>query len=103
MAKSLNDPYSAYLSLDEYKLVQSGLTVTFSGIGAQVGFNNANQPVILAPPQDSPAAKAGIKTGDMILVVNGESPQGLRLTETVLLIRGPAGSGVFTISLWWFW
>jgi len=94
MVQALNDPYSAYLSLDEYKLVQSGLTGAFSGIGAQVGLNNANQPVILAPLENSPAAKAGIKTGDVILAVNGKSTQGLSLTETVLLIRGPSGTTV---------
>jgi carboxyl-terminal processing protease len=94
MVQALNDPYSAYLSPDEYKVVQSGLTGTFSGVGAQVGLNNANQPVILAPLENSPAAKAGIKTGDVILAVNGVSTQGLSLTETVLLVRGPSGSTV---------
>jgi carboxyl-terminal processing protease len=94
MVQALDDPYSAYLSSDEYKVVQSGLRGTFAGIGAQVGLNNANQPVILAPLENSPAAKAGIKTGDIILAVNGESIQGFSLTETVLLIRGPSGTTV---------
>ncbi len=94
MLQALNDPYSAYLSPDEYKLAQSGLQGTFSGIGAQVGLNNANQPVVLSPIANSPAAKAGIKTGDVILAVNGESTQGLSLTEVVLLVRGPAGTTV---------
>jgi carboxyl-terminal processing protease len=94
MVQALNDPYSAYLSPDEYKLAQSGLQGTFSGIGAQVGLNNANQPVILAPLENSPAAKAGIKTGDVILAVNGKSTEGLSLTETILLVRGPAGTTV---------
>jgi carboxyl-terminal processing protease len=94
MVQALKDPYSAYLSPDEYKLAQSRLTGTFSGIGAQLGLNNANQPVILAPLENSPAAKAGMKTGDVILAVNGKSTQGLSLTETVLLVRGPSGTTV---------
>jgi len=92
MVQALNDPYSAYLSPDEYKVSQSGLQGTFSGIGAQVGMNKNNQPVILAPLENSPAAKAGIETGDVVLAVNGKSTQGLSLTETVLLVRGPAGT-----------
>jgi carboxyl-terminal processing protease len=94
MVQSLKDPYSVYLSPDEYKLAHSGLTGTFSGIGAQLGLNNANEPVILAPLENSPAAKAGIKTGDVILAVNGKSTQGLSLTETILLVRGPSGTTV---------
>jgi carboxyl-terminal processing protease len=94
MVQSLNDPYSAYLSPEEYQLAQSGIQGTFGGIGAQVGLNSANQPIILAPLENSPAAKAGIKTGDVILAVNGESTQGLSLTEVVLLVRGPAGTTV---------
>jgi carboxyl-terminal processing protease len=94
MVQALKDPYSAYLSPDEYKSVQSGLTGTFSGIGAQVGLNNDSQPVVLAPLENSPAAKAGIRTGDVILAVNDTSTEGLSLTETVLLVRGPSGTTV---------
>lgn len=94
MVQALNDPYSSYLSPDEYKLAQSGLQGTFSGIGAQVGLNSANQPIILSPLANSPAAKAGIKSGDVILAVDGKSTEGLSLTEVVLLVRGPTGTTV---------
>jgi len=56
--------------------------------------NNANQPVILAPLEDSSAVKAGINTGDVILAVNGKSTQGMSLTEVLLLVRGPSGTTV---------
>ena len=94
MVQALNDPYSAYLSPDEYKLAQSGFQGTFSGIGAQVGLNSADQPVILSPLENSPAAKADVKTGDIILAVNGKSTEGLSLTEVILLVRGPIGTTV---------
>jgi len=99
MLQALNDPYSAYLTPDEYKLIQSQLLGTFSGIGAQVGLNKDNQPVILAPFQNSPASEAGIRSGDVILAVNGQSTQGLSLTETIPLIRGPAGTTVKLLIL----
>jgi carboxyl-terminal processing protease len=94
MVQSLDDPYSAYLNPDEYKLAQSNVQGTFSGIGAQVGLNSENRPVILTPFENSPAAKAGIETGDIILAINGKSTEELSLTEVTLLIRGPVGTAV---------
>ena len=94
MLESLNDPYSAYLDPQAYKLEQSDQAGGFEGIGAQVGLNKDGQIIIIAPIDNSPAAKAGIKTGDIILAVNDKSISGLSLTETVLLIRGPAGTTV---------
>jgi carboxyl-terminal processing protease len=91
---ALNDPYSAFLDPEMYKLFQSDLQGTFQGIGAQVTMNNDNQPAIVAPLEGSPAEKAGIKTGDIILAINGKSTKGISLTEAVLNIRGPAGTPV---------
>jgi carboxyl-terminal processing protease len=91
---ALDDPYSAFLDPEMYKLFQSDLAGTFEGIGAQVNMNKDNQPVIVAPLENSPAQKAGIKTGDIILEVDGKSTEGLSLLEVVLNIRGPAGTTV---------
>lgn len=94
MMSALNDPYSAFLDPEMYKLFQSDLEGTFQGIGAQVALNKSNQLVIVAPLENSPAEKAGVKTGDIILEVNGKSTEGMSLTEVVLNIRGPAGTSV---------
>jgi carboxyl-terminal processing protease len=94
LVQSLNDPYSAYLSPNDYKLEQTNLQGSFEGIGAQVNLNKDNQIIIVAPIENSPAAKAGLKTGDAILMVDGKTTQGLSLTEVVLLIRGKAGTSV---------
>jgi carboxyl-terminal processing protease len=94
MLQSLDDPYSAYLNPEAYKLEQSDSAGSFEGIGAQVAVNKDKQIIIAAPMENSPAEKAGIKTGDIILAVDGKSIAGLSLTETVMLIRGPAGTTV---------
>jgi carboxyl-terminal processing protease len=94
MLQSLDDPYSAYLNPQDYQLEQSSTAGSFEGIGAQVAVNKDKQIIIAAPIENSPAAKAGIKAGDIILAVNGKSIAGLSLTEVVLLIRGPAGTKV---------
>jgi carboxyl-terminal processing protease len=99
MVQSLKDPYSAYLSPDDYKLTQSDFQGSFSGIGAQVTLNKQNVPVIVAPIVGSPAAKAGIKTGDIVMAVDGVPTDGLSLTEVVLKIRGPSGTSVKLLIL----
>jgi carboxyl-terminal processing protease len=99
MVDSIKDPYSAYFSPEDFKLTQSDFQGSFSGIGAQVSLNADNQPIIVAPIEGSPAAKAGIRTGDIILAVNDEPTQGKSLTEVVMLIRGPSGTSVKLLIL----
>ena len=91
---ALSDPYSAFLEPDMYKLFKSDLQSTFEGIGAQVQMNSENQVTIVAPLGGSPAQKAGIKSGDIIIAVDGQSMAGASVLEVVLKIRGPAGTPV---------
>jgi carboxyl-terminal processing protease len=91
---ALNDPYSAYLDPSTYQIFQNNLQGQFEGIGAQVTLNTNNLPMIVAPLPGSPAEKAGIKTGDVILAVDNVTTEGVSLTETILKIRGPAGTPV---------
>jgi len=70
----------------------------FEGIGAYVEMKGG-QPVVAAPMDDSPAQRAGLKPGDVILKVNGESTAGLALDEVVARVLGPAGTTV-TLTLY---
>ncbi len=93
MVEALDDPYTAYLDPQSYQLSTSNLQGKFEGIGATVGVRD-KQIMIIAPVPNSPADKAGIRAGDIILAVDGESTEGLSLEEVVLRIRGPKGESV---------
>ena len=93
LVQGLNDPYSAYLTREQFDMSVSDIAGQFEGIGAYVGSENGRITVI-APIPDTPAANAGIQPGDLILEVNGQSTADMSVTEVVLLIRGPTGTTV---------
>ncbi len=98
MLEALDDPYSAYLDAETYQLSLSDLEGKFEGIGAYVAVQD-EQIIIIAPIADSPAAKAGIKAGDIILEVDDRSAAEMSLVEAVLYIRGPKGTSVRLLIL----
>ncbi|MDD4875635.1 MAG: S41 family peptidase [Dehalococcoidales bacterium] len=98
MLEALDDPYSTYLNAEDYQMSLSNLQGKFEGIGAYVGIED-EQIIIIAPIMDSPAAKAGIKAGDIIQEINGETTSGLSIQEAVLHIRGPKGTTVRLLIL----
>jgi len=93
MVTALNDPYTAYLDPEEYELNITHQEGTFGGIGATVGVREGHI-IIVAPIPGTPAARAGIKAGDIIQAVNGASIERLSVEEVVLIIRGPEGTPV---------
>ena len=95
---ALKDPYTAYLDPEHYQMELSSLQGKFEGIGAQVTKRDKDLIVILPFP-GSPAEKAGLRSGDKVLQVNGEDISGLSLNEAVLRIRGPRGTSVQLLIL----
>jgi len=93
MVAALNDPYTFFLTPEENKQSKDDLSGKFEGIGAQLGLKD-NQIVIIAPLKDSPAEKAGVKAGDYIVKVDGESTKGWTLTQALSKIRGQKGTEV---------
>ncbi len=87
------DPYTAYLNAKAAKTLKDDLEGTLSGIGAEVGIRK-NQLTVISPVPGAPAAKAGLRSGDVILKINGTDPSNLSLDEAVSKIRGPQGSKV---------
>ena len=90
---ALDDPHASYLTADQHAREQEGYRGFFEGIGARVTLTDAGLTVI-APIPGAPAEAAGIRSGDVILAVNGENIEGLTLIESVNLIRGPIGTDV---------
>ena len=87
------DPHSSFLSKDEFKEMQVSTSGEFGGIGIEISMENGRLTVI-SPIDDTPADKAGIKAGDVILEIEGESTQDMTLVDAVQKIRGPKGKAV---------
>ncbi len=93
MMDYLGDPYSAFLGPEAYEQTLASFEGQYEGIGAEVGMNDG-EITIIAPFAGSPAERAGIMAGDVILEVDGRSTQGLSLIEVVAFVRGPKGSSL---------
>ncbi len=87
------DPHSTYLDPDEYKELRIGTTGQFGGLGIQVGMEDGYVKVI-SPIDDTPAFKAGIKAGDLIIRLNDKSVKDIGLNEAVKLMRGKPGTPI---------
>ena len=87
------DPYSAYMSPELFKEMQTDTKGEFGGLGIEIGMESGVVKVI-SPIDDTPAAKAGIKAGDYIVKIGKEQVQGKSLLEAVKLMRGPVGTSI---------
>ena len=93
MLEALDDPYASYLNSEQYSLESEDLQGQFEGIGAEVTMRDGRI-LIVAPISDTPAEKAGIRPGDVIIEIDGESTEGFSLFQAVNKIRGPKGEAV---------
>ena len=87
------DPYSAYMSPELFKEMQTDTKGEFGGLGIEIGME-AGVVKVISPIDDTPAAKAGIKSGDYIVKIGSEQVQGKTLLEAVKLMRGPVGTSI---------
>lgn len=94
MVAAVGDPYTYFLPPETQKATKEELGGSFDGVGIQLGFNKENHLVVMAPLQDTPAWKAGIKAGDLIVKINNKDTTGMTLADAVKLIRGPKGTKV---------
>jgi carboxyl-terminal processing protease len=106
MIGALDDPFSAYLSSDEYRQSLQGISGQFEGIGAQITaeapdgtdgctpLGSTCRLVVTEPLPGSPAERIGLKAGDVVTLVDGTSVDGLTVDGARDRIRGPKGSAV---------
>ena len=87
------DPYSAYMSPEMFRDMQTETSGKFGGLGIEVGMEHGVVKVI-TPIDNSPASRVGVKAGDYIVKINDNQVQGKSLTEAVELMRGPVGSDI---------
>jgi carboxyl-terminal processing protease len=103
------DPYSGYMPPEQYNRALGDLSGTFSGIGAEMAIRNVEDPedlaactefsatcrfVVMSPLADSPAERAGLLAGDVVLAVDGEPVDGSTMEDQIARIRGEAGTDV---------
>jgi len=87
------DPHSSYLDQEQYNELKVGTTGQFGGLGIEVGMENGFVKVI-APIDDTPAQKAGVKAGDLIIRLDEKPVKGMSLNDAVKSMRGEPGSEI---------
>jgi carboxyl-terminal processing protease len=91
------DPHSAYLAPKDYEELEESTSGEFGGLGIEVGMENGFVKVI-SPIDDTPAQKAGVQAGDLIIKLDEKPVKGMNLEEAVQLMRGKPGS-VLTLTI----
>ncbi len=95
MIQELDDPYTRFMDKKDFESMQSDNSGKLLGVGLQLTQDEkTKQLVVVAPIDDTPAAKAGIVSKDVIIKIDGKSTKGLDLNQAVQLMRGAAGTAV---------
>lgn len=93
LTESLGDPYSVFLPPEENKAFEEMITGSFGGVGMEIGERD-EAIVVIAPLKGTPAERAGIRTGDVIVTIDEKPTAGITVDEAVNLIRGEPGTDV---------
>jgi len=93
VVSSTGDPYTVYLTAQQAKSLNDQLSGTLSGVGVEVGIKD-NKLTVIAPVAGTPAAKAGLRSSDIIAGINHQDSSTLTLDDAVAKIRGPKGTKV---------
>ena len=99
LLQAVNDPHTSYISPGRFDIENEDLHGRFEGIGATVSMRIDGKILVVSPIEGGPAEAAGLRPGDVILEVDGESITGLSLLEAVAKIRGLRGSTVILLVL----
>ncbi|HEX4653943.1 MAG TPA: S41 family peptidase [Candidatus Udaeobacter sp.] len=91
------DPHSQFMDPNDFRDMQDDTRSRFNGLGIEVSMKNG-LPTVVTAMEDTPAAKAGILSGDQILRINGMSTEKMDLQDAINVLRGPAGAKV-TLTL----
>jgi carboxyl-terminal processing protease len=93
LTTSYGDPYTVFLPPADAQIFQEDISGEFSGVGMELGTKDG-QLTVVAPLKNSPAERAGIRTGDQVIGVDGKPTEGLAVDDAVKMIRGPKGTTV---------
>ena len=93
LLQAIGDPYASFQTPGERQAQREDYRGQFEGIGVYLELRDGRV-AVSAPIDDGPALRAGIRTGDVVLAIDGASTAGMSLAEAVARIRGPAGTGV---------
>jgi len=94
LASSLDDPYTVFFPPTENQAFQEQIQGSFSGVGMELGVDKNNMLTVIAPLKGTPAYKAGIKTGDIIVKIGGVKTETISIDQAINMIRGKEGTNV---------
>jgi carboxyl-terminal processing protease len=97
MIESLNDPHTSYLDKEVFDELQTDTKGEFGGLGIVIGKRD-DWITVISPIDDTPAARKGVRAGDRIIAIDGESTEGFSTMDAVRLLRGTVGTSV-TITI----
>jgi len=97
MIEALEDPHTSYLPREMYQELQTDTKGEFGGLGIVIGKRD-DWITVISPIDDTPAAKKGLRSGDKIISINGETTEGFTTMDAVKLLRGKVGTSV-TITI----